>query len=154
MPTWGLLHDVKIWGVEAEGSGGQAVSDKVDPQELDGDESLGKTKSSSQEDAHDLTDVGRNEITDELFHVVVDGTTLFNSSPNGGEVVVSKHHLGGRLGDGSSRTHGNTNLGLLQGRCVIHTITSHGRDLTQALEVLNNLGLVERLHTREETGLV
>jgi len=48
--TWGLAHDVQIGGVEAQSGGGQTVSNQVDPQQLDGDESLGQTQSSGQED--------------------------------------------------------------------------------------------------------
>ena len=46
-----------------------------------------------------LSDVGGNEVTDKLFHVVVDGTTLFNGGDNGGEVIISQNHLRNRLGD-------------------------------------------------------
>lgn len=98
----------------------------------------------------DFTDVGGNEVTDKLLHVVVDGTTFFNCGHNGREVVVGQDHLGGRLGDSGTRTHGNTNFGLLQGRGVVDTVTSHGRDLTISLKELNNFTLVSGLHSREE----
>lgn len=44
-----LAHDVKIWGVEAQSGSGQTVSYQVHPQQLNWDQSLGQTKSSSQE---------------------------------------------------------------------------------------------------------
>jgi len=72
----------------------------------------------------DLSDVGGDEITNELLHVVVDGPALLNGGHDGGEVVVSQYHLRSRLGHGGTRTHGDTNLSLLQGRGVIHTVTS------------------------------
>jgi hypothetical protein len=46
----GLVHDVDVRGVEAESRGRETVCDEVDPEELDGNESLGKTKGSRQED--------------------------------------------------------------------------------------------------------
>ncbi len=52
--TWGLAHDVQIRGVEAQSSGGQTISHQVDPQQLDGDQSLRKTQSSSQEDTESV----------------------------------------------------------------------------------------------------
>lgn len=52
--TWGLAHDVKIRGVEAQSSSRQTVSHQVDPQQLDGDQSLGQTQGSSQEDTKGL----------------------------------------------------------------------------------------------------
>ena len=54
------------------------VSDEVDPEELDGDESLGEAEGSGQEDGDDLTNVGGDQVSDELLHVVVDGTALLN----------------------------------------------------------------------------
>ena len=48
--TWGLAHDVQIGGVAAQRGGGQTVSHQVDPEQLDGDQSLGQTQGSSQED--------------------------------------------------------------------------------------------------------
>lgn len=42
-----------------------------------------------------LAYVGGNEVANELFHVVVDGSALLNSRHNGGEVVISQDHLRG-----------------------------------------------------------
>ena len=36
----------------------------------------------------DLTHIGGDEVADKLFHVVVDGPTLLNSSDNGREVII------------------------------------------------------------------
>ena len=47
----------------------------------------------------DLAYVGRDEIANELFHVVVDGASLLDGGDDRGEVVVSEHHLRGGLGD-------------------------------------------------------
>lgn len=62
--AWGLAHDVQIRGVEAQGGGGQTVSHQVDPQQLDGDQGLGQTQGSSQEDT------GRDEKQRELSQEV------------------------------------------------------------------------------------
>ena len=45
-----LVHDVQVGRVEAEGGGGQTVSDQVDPEQLDGDQGLGHAQRSRQED--------------------------------------------------------------------------------------------------------
>ena len=47
----GLVHDVDVWGVESKGSGRETICDKVHPEQLDGNESLRKTKGGCQEDA-------------------------------------------------------------------------------------------------------
>jgi len=77
--TWWLVHDLEIWGVESEGGGGQTICDEVDPEKLYGDEGLWHTESGCQEDTDDLTNVGRDEVADELLHVVVDSATLKSS---------------------------------------------------------------------------
>jgi hypothetical protein len=54
------LHNVMVWRVERQSSGGKTIGDKVNPQELDRNQSLGHAQGSSQEDRHDLSDVGRD----------------------------------------------------------------------------------------------
>ena len=56
----GLVHDVQIGRVEAESGGRQTVSNQVDPQELDRDQSLGKTQGGGQENRNDLPAKKRN----------------------------------------------------------------------------------------------
>ena len=46
----GLIHDVDIRGIKAEGRGREAVGDKVDPEELDRNESFRQTEGGRQED--------------------------------------------------------------------------------------------------------
>jgi len=149
--SWLLVHDIQIWWVEAESGGWKTVSDQVNPQELDWDKSLWNTESGGQEDANNLTNVGTDQVSDELLHVVVDGSTLTNSGDNRSEVIVSENHIRGRLGNSGTGTHGNTDLGLLQSWRIVNTITSHSGDITVALEVSNNSGLVGWLDSGEES---
>jgi len=91
---------------------------------LDGDEGLGHTEGGGEKDTDDLSDVGRDEIAYELLHVVVDGASFLNRGHYRREVVVCQDHLGGRLGDCRTRTHRDADFGFLEGRCVVHTVTS------------------------------
>lgn len=70
-----------------------------------------------------FANIGGDEISNELFHVAVDGATLFYGRYDGGEVVVSQNHIGGRLGYGCPTSHGYTDLSLLQSWGVVNTIT-------------------------------
>lgn len=45
-----LVHDVQVRRVETKSGGRQTVSDQVDPQQLDRDQSLRQTQSGCQED--------------------------------------------------------------------------------------------------------
>ena len=103
-----------------------------------------------------------------LLGVVVDGASLLHGIDNGGEVIVGQDHGGGGLGHSSAGAHRNTNIGLLQSRGVVDTITSlgqsivgsahshethHGRNLASLLQILDNLALVDRLDTSKELGV-
>ena len=103
--------------------GWQSISNQVDPEQLDGNQSLGHSKCRSQKDADDFTDVGRDQIANELLHVVVDGTAFLNCSHDRREVVISKHHLRRCLGDCRARTHRDTDLRFLQRWRIIHSVT-------------------------------
>lgn len=147
-----FVHNVQIGWVEAKRGSGQAISDKVDPEELNRNERLGNAECSGEEDGDDLADVGRDEVADELLHVVVDGASLLNSGDNRGEVVVSEYHLRRRFGHRSARTHSDTDLGLLQRRRVVDTVACHGSNLAVRLQILDDLLLVCRLDTSEESS--
>ncbi|CAI6098173.1 unnamed protein product [Clonostachys chloroleuca] len=65
------LHDVMVRRVKGESGGRKTIGDKVDPEELDGDEGLGHAKGGSKEDGNNLTNVGRDEVADKLLGVVL-----------------------------------------------------------------------------------
>lgn len=46
----GLIHDVQVRGVKAQGGGWEPVSHQVDPQKLYGDQGFRETQSSCEED--------------------------------------------------------------------------------------------------------
>ena len=107
-----------------ESCGRQSVGNEVHPEQLDGDECLGHAERRREEDTDDLADVGRDEVADELLHVVVDGATLLHGRHDRREVVVGEHHLRRGLGDRRARSHRDTDLGLLQRRRVVHPVAS------------------------------
>lgn len=49
--TRGFLHDVQVWGVEAQGCGREAISHQVDPEQLNWNQSLGEAQRRSKKDA-------------------------------------------------------------------------------------------------------
>lgn len=114
-----FIHDVHVRGVEAKSSSWETVSDQVDPQKLYRNKRLRETQSSSQEDGDDLTNVWRNEVSNKLFHIVVNGTALLNGGNNAAEVIISQHHLSSRLGDSGSGSHSNTNFSLNQANKLV-----------------------------------
>lgn len=49
--TRGFLHDVQIWGVEAQSCGRETISHQVDPEQLDWNQSLREAQRRSKKDA-------------------------------------------------------------------------------------------------------
>ena len=89
------------------------------------------------------------EIADELLGVVVDQPALLDGLLNGGEVRICEHHVRRELGDVRATAHSDTDVGLLQSRRVVDTITSHRDDQAEALKQVDELALVPGLGTAE-----
>eukprot|EP00160_Parvularia_atlantis_P015994 Unigene4852_Nuclearia_a/m.14845 Unigene4852_Nuclearia_a/g.14845 ORF Unigene4852_Nuclearia_a/g.14845 Unigene4852_Nuclearia_a/m.14845 type:complete len:366 (+) Unigene4852_Nuclearia_a:2-1099(+) len=128
-----LHHDVQVGRVEAQRRCRQAVRNEVDPEQLDGDERLGRAEQNGQEDADDLTDVGRDEVADKLLRVVEDRAALLDRRDDRGKVVVGQDHVGSLLGDGRARAHGDTDVGFLERGRVVHAVARHGANLALRL---------------------
>lgn len=79
----------------------------------------------------------RTEITDELLGVIVYQSTLLYSLLNCGKVVVSQYHVSSKLGNVRAAAHCHTNIGLFQGRCIIHAITGLGYNVRNADDITN-----------------
>lgn len=71
----------------------------------------------------DLTNVRRDEISDKLLGVLVDGPTLLHRALDGGKVVIGEDHIRSELGHVRSRTHRDSNRSPLERRRVIDSIS-------------------------------
>merc|ERR1719158_1029253 len=65
--------------------------------------------------------------------------------------LSSARIIGGGLGHGGAGAHGDTNLGSLESGSVVDTVSGHGGNFLHLLQILDNLGLVERLDTGEHS---
>ena len=111
--SWRSVHDVKIRRIESKSSGGKTISYKVDPEKLDRNQGFRETKSSRQEDRDYFSNIRRDKVSDELFHVVINSSSFFDCRDDGREVIICQDHLRCRLGNCSSRSHSDSNLSLL-----------------------------------------
>jgi hypothetical protein len=91
------------------------------------------------------------DVETEASDIVEDNTSLFHRRDDGGEVVVGQDHPGGFAGDvGSDDTHGDSDVGLAQGRCIVHAITGHRHYLSFAAQNPRDVHLVLRGDPRED----
>ena len=67
-------------------------------------------------------------VREEPAHVGERGPAVHHRRHDGGEVVVEQHQVGGLAGHvGARRAHGHADVGLLQGRPVVHAVAGHGQ---------------------------
>merc|ERR1712004_571691 len=136
---WLSLHDVALGELVGHRDSGHHVRSQVDAENGDGSKGQGHVGQDEEEEGRDLGDVGGQGVGDGLLQVVEDQPALLDTSDNGGKVVVEQDHVSGLLGDvGAGDTHGNTDVGLLQSRRVVDTISSDGNDGTHPLATLHN----------------
>ena len=136
------LHDVALGVLHAQRERGEAVGDQVHPQQL---HRLEDSKADERGDKHreHLGKVGRKQELDDLADVVVDATTLFAGTDDGGEVVVGEHHISDVLSNvGAGDAHTDADVGALDGRGVVDAVAGHGDDLVARLPGLDDAGLV------------
>src|SRR5687767_6224120 len=74
-----------------------------------------------------LAEVGRQHEGQGLDEIVVDAPALLDGGPDGREVVVGEHDVGGFAGHAGARaSHRDADVGLLEGRGVVDTVAGHG----------------------------
>jgi len=78
------------------------------------------------EEAHRVL---HDEEVRDTFHVGDDTAAFREHGRQAGETTVEKDHLRDGLRCGSTVLHGDADVGLLQGKNVVHTVTCHGDDL-------------------------
>ena len=72
---------------------------------------------------------------------------------DGGKTGLGKDDIGGTTSSVGSSLDGDTNISTGQGGSVVGTVTSHGAEMSETLETLDNLILVLREHTGETIGI-
>mmetsp|Transcript_66777 Transcript_66777/g.172874 ORF Transcript_66777/g.172874 Transcript_66777/m.172874 type:complete len:603 (+) Transcript_66777:251-2059(+) len=153
------LHELRLRGLQSIGDGSPNVSADVDQEHLCNRQGLREAEELTEGRCH-LRDLGAERVHDGLLQVFAREAALLDAIDDGCKVVVLQNDVCSILGNLSATdTHGNTNLGLLQGRRVIHAVTSHGTDVTDASIAVFLVGLhddllVDRRDSRENASML
>ena len=140
-----LLHDVHLTLLEYQRQARSNVGNGTDEDHEEGGQRKGQSKEQVGEHRQYLSEgSSRHKIAEDLLQVGINQAATLNSDEEGLEVVVGKNDGTGFLRNIGTSTHGNTNIGLLQGRGVVHTISSDGNGVSTSLHLLNNLEFVFR----------
>lgn len=141
------MKEAIIRGIGGEGKGGQGVHDEVNPEELSSGEDgpgfrIGKGGDEGEDNG---ADVDSELELKELSDTIIDLTTPSTGSDDGGEVIVHEDDVSGLLSHlGPGNTHGEADIGHLEGGGIICPIPGHGHDLPKALEALDDDLLIQR----------
>ena len=92
---------------------------------------------------------------DVAHQVVVEGAAQLDRLDDRREVVVGQDHHRGLLGDlRAGDAHRDADVGLLQGRRVVHAVAGHRDDVALALEDVDEVDLVLRRDAGDDADVV
>mmetsp|Transcript_144286 Transcript_144286/g.366265 ORF Transcript_144286/g.366265 Transcript_144286/m.366265 type:complete len:371 (-) Transcript_144286:2142-3254(-) len=138
-----LLEDGLLAGLHAESDGGWQVGHEDEEEDLQGRPHDRDPRNDAHEDLHHLGDVHGHDEGDELLDARVDGPALLNCRDDRAEVVVGEDHVRGALGHlRALDAHGDADVGLIQGRGIVHAVAGHCCDEALPLQRLHDLQLV------------
>lgn len=141
-----LVHGILGGRLETQSQSWGTGSEGVDPKS--GDWRKGEDRVSifilecqSDHEDNDFSNVTGKQVEQEFGQISEDGSTFSDSSTDGSEIVIGKNEVGRLLGDIRSCTHTHTDIGSLQCRRVVDTITSHDGVLTPSVNSVDHSDL-------------
>jgi len=143
------FHDIKLGVLVGERDGGDHISSEINAEDEHGGEGEGDLEDNEENEGGDLRDVGGESVSDRFLQVIEDETTFFDTIDNGAEVIIEQNHITSVLSDLRSATHSNTDIGLLDSRGVIDTITSDGDDFSEVLASVDDQEFLRRSSSGE-----
>ena len=113
----------------------------------------GEPSQGGQENDHDLGHIGGEQEEDKFADVVVNDPSLFHRRYDADIVIIGQHHVGGFLGHiRAGDAHGHTDVGTLDGRCIVDPIAGHGHHFAIGLQGIHDAHLVFRGNTGKDIG--
>ena len=150
------VKDLACRRISCQSKSSHGVHDQVNPKKLNcgEDRLLAVGRHSSDESEKDRSNVHRDLELEEFPDCVVDSTTPHESLDNGTEVVVHENDVGSLLRDfGTSNVHRKANVGGLQSRSIVGTVTSHGNSFSHLLKTSDQDTLVFWRRARKDLQL-
>ena len=143
------VHYIRLRAFHPHAQAKQAVGQKVEPEQLQRSQRVGKPQKGKQQHGEDLTQIAGNRKFDKFPQIVIDGASFLNRGDNCGKIVIEQHHVRRFLGHvGAGDPHGDADVGPFQGRRVVDAVTGHGHYFISILQHLYDLQLVLRGNPR------
>ena len=123
------FHHIGVDGVSGEAERGQAVGQKVNPEQVDRQQRRRQPDDHADGHQEQLTTVPREQILQRLADVVVDAAAFFDGGDDGRKVVVGDDHVRRLLRHfGSGAAHRDADVGAFDGGRVVHAVAGHRDD--------------------------
>lgn len=106
-----------------------------------------------QGEADDDSDGNGTGVDSVVSHTLEDDSGTSDGVNDGGQSGFGQNDIGGTSGSVGSTFDSDTDVGSGQGRSIVGTVTSHGAQVTQCLNSLDDFELVFREHTGESIGI-
>ena len=90
----GLAQDVVLAFAGGEREGGEDVGDKVEEEDLQGEEGQRQSRHYRERNDHHLADIAREEIDQEPPEIAEDDAALADRRDNAAEGVIAEHDVG------------------------------------------------------------
>ena len=123
-------HDVgrsRVVGDDDDREDHHDESDEQDHERCQGDAVVDVEHGGRDEQQHQRQQLGHLH-AHERHDLVVGDPAELDGVDQGAEVVVGQDHARGLLGDLTAGAHGDADVGLLEGRRVVHRVARHGHD--------------------------
>lgn len=137
--------------VEGQGHDGTVVQDSDDQDHEWREVEL--PDESHQGEADDNSDGDGTGVDGVVSHTLENDSGTSNGVNNGGQSGLGQDDIGGTSGSVGSTFDGDTDVGSGQGRSIVGTVTSHGAQVTQCLNSLDDFELVFGENTGESIGI-
>jgi hypothetical protein len=138
LPLDGTLLRVSV--VVSDGDGSQISEEGKEDDELGTD---GLVEDDHRGDEVDLQVQAKSDtVLDVGLHALENLASSLDGKDNGGQTGGKEDDISGSLSSLGGTLDGDTAVGLLEGRSIVDTVTSHGSQVTTLLEHLDDLVLV------------
>lgn len=144
------LQDLLQWWLGGESDSSERVHDEVHPQELDCVQGTLTEESDTRDDEQQHRNIDSELELEELAHIVVDVPAPHDGPDGRLEVVLGQDQVTGALRRGAARSHGKTDVSLLQSGDIVDALASGGHCLLAVLQSNHEFELVVRVGTRED----
>ena len=133
-----------------ESDGWKTVGKEIHEQNLQGGERHGESGRERSADQEEFVQRVRQEIDDDLAHVIEDAPALLDRDHDSFQVVVQDHQIGRAFGHVRAGAHGYADSGAMERRGVVHSVARDRHHVAARLKEPRDHDFLFRCHAGED----